>query len=184
VEREFSFRFKEEYHQPPGPGLPLSLSDCHVRRMSPGHRAPPPKFSCARLPALLSLLPAGSGCNGFPDSVGTDDLRFFWPAGCSPFCTTAAADLPEIRRPVVLPGLWMQINLYGCVVHALSSRPVVSVASVFMVCLLPQAGIKRRFFGTKRPLSADTLREAFVSAPPVVCRAVWHIPVCCRYINA
>jgi hypothetical protein len=33
------------------------------------------------------------------------------PAGCSSFCTTAFSDLLMIRRPVVLPGLWMQISL-------------------------------------------------------------------------
>jgi hypothetical protein len=38
-------------------------------------------------------------------------IRHSRPAGCSSFCTTAFLDLPVIRRPVVLPGLLMQISL-------------------------------------------------------------------------
>ena len=45
-----------------------------------------------------------------PDAAGISGRQVPDPAGCSPVCTTAAADLLRIRRPVFVPGLWMQIS--------------------------------------------------------------------------
>jgi hypothetical protein len=84
----------------------------------PGMRFPDSSAPCGLIsfyPAVhpVLMLPAPFGIVGvdspFPTAI--PGMRHSRPAGCSPFCTTAFLDLPVIRRPVVLPGLWMQISL-------------------------------------------------------------------------
>jgi hypothetical protein len=62
------------------------------------------------------------------------------PVFCSSVGTPARADLPAGCGPVTFPGWWMQINLWGFIVHGVPSRPVVSFISCFMVFFLPPAG--------------------------------------------
>jgi hypothetical protein len=62
-------------------------------------------------PVLMLAVPSGIFGMDSPFPTAIPGMRVFRPAGCSSFCTTAFSDLPEIRRPVVLPGLLMQISL-------------------------------------------------------------------------